>query len=386
MNKSIYKTDLMIVQKIFAHYREPVFNELKKKYTLTVVHSKDDSGIKQIETDYSVIAGKIGLGAHTRLYLKMVPILFKYRPRVVIHEFTMGIISMINVIILSKVLKYKLVLWSHGYNRKKGFNPAKSIGDKLRLLYIKISDALLLYGESDKEMLSKYVDKNKIFTAKNTFDTGALLKIYDELAAKGKDKVKQDKKVKFKYNLIFIGRLIKSKQPELLLKIYELLKDKLNNDIGIHYIGDGESKKSLMDEVKNKNYSDNFFFQGAVYEDDKIGELLFLSDMMVLPGECGLSVVHAFSFSCPVVTYESDIYGPYHGPEIDYVINNKTGYLVKKDDPEKMAEVIYTYLKDNNLQKEFKINIIAMVKNDLSLNSMVSGISNCVEYCMAKIK
>src|SRR4030043_1497020 len=165
------KKKLMIVQKIFAHYRKPVFDELSKFYNLAVVHSVDDSGIKQVKADYSILVKKFKLGKdYTRVYLRMLFQLLKFKPDIIIHEFTMGIMSLFPVLLISKILKIKVILWSHGYNRKKGFNPQKSIGDKLRLFYVSMSDALLLYGDNDKVLFSKYVDKNKIFVARNTFD------------------------------------------------------------------------------------------------------------------------------------------------------------------------------------------------------------------------
>jgi len=273
-------------------------------------------------------------------------------------------------------------LWSHGYNRKKGFNPDKSIGDKLRLFYVSMSDALLLYGDNDKALFADYVDKNKIFVARNTFDTKSLINIFNDFEKKGRDNLKKLNDFNFKYNLIFIGRLIDSKQPDVLIKIYENIKEKFDNNIGIHFIGDGASKKKLEDYVINKNYKNNFFFHGAVYDEKRIGELLYCSDLMVLPGECGLSIVHSFSFACPAVTYKSDENGPFHGPEIEYLIDKKTGFLVKKDDINEMSEVIFNYLKDIKLQKVMRKNINDFVINELSLDKMIDGIRQCINYCL----
>ncbi|MBN2544689.1 MAG: glycosyltransferase family 4 protein [Spirochaetes bacterium] len=377
------KKKIMIVQKIFAHYRKPVFDELSKFYDLIVVHSIDDSGIKQVKTDYSIEVKKIKLGKdYTRVYLKMLFQMLRFKPDIIIHEFSIGIASLLIVLLISKILKFKVILWSHGYNRKKGFNPERSIGDRLRLFYIGMSNALLLYGDNDKIIFTKYVDKNRIFVAKNTFDTGNLIGILNEFEKEGRDNLKKKNGLNFKYNLIFIGRLIESKEPDVLIIIYENIKEKLDNNIGIHFIGDGVLKKKLEDYVMSKNYNKNFFFHGALYDEKRIGELLYCCDLMVLPGECGLSIVHSFSFACPVVTYKSEENGPYHGPEIEYLLDRKTGFLVQKDKTAQMSEVILSYLKDDKLQSVMRKNVKDYVLNELSLDKMVEGIRKCIDFCL----
>lgn len=379
------KIKIMIVQRIFAHYRKTVFDELNRIFELYVVHSKDNSGIKQIKTDYSIEVKKISLfGSFNRLFLFMFKPIFQIKPDIIIHEFSMGIFSLPLVYLLTRLLGIKLVLWSHGYNRRKGFMPEKRISDRVRIFYIKLSDALLLYGDKDKELFSKYIDKDKIFVAKNTFDTSNLLNFYDDFTKKGVELLKKDKGFKHKFNLIFIGRMIKSKEPELLVKIYEAINERFGGNIGIHYIGDGEEKDRISSYVKEKGFSNNFFFHGAIYDERTIGELLFCSDLMVLPGECGLSVVHALSFGTPVVTFKSDEKGPFHGPEIEYVIDSKTGFLIEKGNLNQMSETIINYLNDKEKQSVMRKYIIEFVRNELSVENMVNGFKRLVESLTEK--
>ena len=82
-----------------------------------------------------------------------------------------------SLILFSKIFKFKLVFWSHGYNRKKGFDPKRSVPDKLRVYCLRSSDAVILYGENDKKLLSNYIDKNKIFVAYNTFINFSVSKV-----------------------------------------------------------------------------------------------------------------------------------------------------------------------------------------------------------------
>jgi glycosyltransferase involved in cell wall biosynthesis len=380
------KIDLVIIQKIFAYYRKPLFDKLSKKYKMLLLHSKNKSGIKQVEANYSkkIFGINFNRKNDTNVFLATIIPLLKYRPKIVIHEFALGIISLPLVILICKILKIKLILWSHGYDRKKGFNPEGSFQDRLRLFYFRIADAILLYSENDKFVLARYIDKKKIFVAQNTFDTDSLLKIKGSFVKKGKEKIKKELKIKHKYNLIYIGRLLKSKSPELLIEIYENLSNKFKKNTAIHFIGDGEMLPKLRATVKDKKYINNFYFHGAIFNEEINGKYLFASDLMVMPGALGLSIVHSFCFGCPVVSFKQTESGPYHGPEIDYIVNNKTGYLAKNKDLSDIVKFIERYFTDTKLRKNILNNIESLVKNKLTLNNMINGIINGIDYCQKK--
>ena len=97
---------------------------------------------------------------------------------------------------------------------------------------------------------------------------------------------------------------------------------------------------------------------------------------MVMPGALGLSVNHAFCFDTPIVS-QKDVG---HGPEVEYVINGETGYLVETGDFAKMAEVMVRYLKDKNIQRNFRRNIRYMVNNVCNIKKMIDGFQEAVEY------
>lgn len=376
------KKKVMIVQRIFTHYRKAVFDLLALQKDILLLHSRNDSGIKQIKADYSKEVKGIQFGKKdTAVFLRLFTSIFKYKPGIIIHEFAIGIVSLFFVMILCKIMRIKLILWSHGYDRKKGFYPGMSTGDKIRLMYLKAADAVLLYGENDKQLLSEYIDPGKIFVAWNTFDTKALIDIKNALIEEGRDNVKKRLGFTHTYNLIYIGRLLPSKHPAMLIQIYEQLKESFNNDIGIHIVGDGPLYGELKEYCDTHNYRDNVFFHGAVFDDEMNGEMLFASDLMVLPGALGLSINHSFCFDIPVVSFEKGEKGPFHGPEVDYVVHGKTGYLAKNYDIENMTNLIYNYLKNVDLQVTIKRNIKDFMEHECTLDRMVNGMIRCIEYC-----
>jgi glycosyltransferase involved in cell wall biosynthesis len=243
-----------------------------------------------------------------------------------------------------------------------------------------VAEATILYAEEDKKFLSQFVDPKKIFVANNTLNTPLFLKIKENLKAEGKPNVKKRIGFTFKYNLIFIGRMVRLKAPEMLVRIYEELKDRVNNNVCIHFVGDGEMTDVVKKAVSEKKYSANFRFYGEIYDYVKTGELLYCSDLLVIPGFLGLAVNHAFCYETPVVSFETGKDGPFHSPEVNYLIHGKTGFLAKNNDIPEIATIINNYLKDINLQKYIKSNIEVMVQNDMAMDKMVAGFSNCFDY------
>jgi glycosyltransferase involved in cell wall biosynthesis len=378
----IMKQKIVIIQRIFSSYRKAVYDKLQQKTDLTILHGDNNSGIKTVETGYSSKVKVKSYGKNdTQVYINAFKKLKEIKPLIVIHEFAVGIISLPLTLIWCRVNKAKFVLWSHGYNRKKGFNPKNNIADKYRLWLIKKADSLILYGDSDKKLLSAYINPEKIFVAKNTLDTDTLLKIHRMLVTEGRDEVKKRLHFIAKYNIIYIGRLLKEKLPDLLIKMIDDLSPEVKNSLCIHYVGDGPARADLEELINsNLSYKNSVKFHGKVYDDERTGELLYAADIMILPGEIGLSVNHALIFQCPVFTFEKNESGPWHGPEEDYIINGLTGYKVKEQTSSELGRTVDQYLKDTGLQRSMRDKIEVFVKKELLVENMVGGISDCINY------
>jgi len=372
---------VIIVDRVFPDYRKAVFDSLSEKVNLKVLSGKNNSGIKSISTIYSEIIPTIKYGKkETAILLFPLLKILKYLPKIVICDFALGFLNLPFILLACKFVGIRFVFWSHGYNRKAGFEPERKWKDKYRLFLLKLADANILYGEPDKALLKKYLSGEKLFVAQNTVDTPKLTRIREDLEKEGKQKVKTKLKIGHVYNIIFVSRLLALKQPELLINVYEILKCKYNKIVGVHYVGDGEMLQIIKREVDLKSYNNDFYFHGAIHNDYLNGELLFVSDIMVNPGYLGLSINHAFCFDCPVVTFKEKNGFPAHSPEIEYLINNETGFVLEEHSPEAIALSINTLLSNDALKENFKCNIRQTVKTVFPLEKMVDGIIDCIDY------
>jgi glycosyltransferase involved in cell wall biosynthesis len=269
------------------------------------------------------------------------------------------------------------------YNRQKGFEPQKKISDKYRLWLWKKADSLITYSNSDRELLIKHnIPTSKIFIAYNTIDTNKYLKIRDDFERIGISECKRKLNFTHNFNLVFIGRLLKEKKPELLLDVLKELKNKGINSVAIHFVGEGEMLPILKAQSSLINHSSDVFFHGAIYDDIITGEILFSSDLMIMPGYVGLSVNHSFCFNCPVVTFAGTNSNFAHSPEIEYLINNKTGFVIEDDSIESLVNSIEVYLTSPEIQHKMKREIKYMIENVCSIEKMSEGIINAIEHNM----
>lgn len=385
MKITAVKIKVVIIGRIFSDYRKPIYDILSKKYSLIFLHSQNKSGVNQVITSYSVKIKSFNFSKkETGTYLFISNYLESLKPQVVIHEFAIGILSMLRTYLKCKLLNIKFILYSHGYDRKRGFNPQKSWYDKIRLLYLKRADAIIVYGEFDKGVLGKYVNNEKIFVAQNTLDTHRLLSIKNKLAIEGKERIKNKLGFDKQYNLVFIGRFLEDKKPLLIIDaLYKLINVyKLN--IALHYVGGGSEYIFLKEKVQQLALENSVTFHGATHNNLKTGEILFASDMMVMPGYLGLSVNHAFCFECPVMSFEQQENGPFHSPEVEYVINNKTGFLLEEHSADSLAFALNNYFKNPTLQITIKENIQKMVSDVFPIEKMVKGFDDAINYVLSK--
>ncbi|MBS1552727.1 MAG: hypothetical protein JST15_11740, partial [Bacteroidetes bacterium] len=170
---------ILILQRLLPHYRTGFFRKFISKYPAAeIVYGQpykdeplknsdiqSDSGFNFRRNFYIGNSGKIFI---SDIYGKI----FGHRPSIVISVFNVGNLNIYLLFLLRFFLKYKLILWSFGYDPEKGFNPEKNFTDKLRLLLSENADAVIFYWEKGKKEIETYSRSHShFFVAPNTLDT-----------------------------------------------------------------------------------------------------------------------------------------------------------------------------------------------------------------------
>lgn len=106
--------------------------------------------------------------------------------------------------------------------------------------------------------------------------------------------------VEKKYDLIFLGRLTDSKNPELLLEVFKDLTLK-RPDISIAVVGAGDQFESFNESIHKNNLQDNIEMYGFM---ENPYPVLNASKIMILPSKWegyGLVAVESLSLGIPVI-------------------------------------------------------------------------------------
>lgn len=260
---------------------------------------------------------------------------------------TPGSLSNWFLLIFAKLLGKKVYAWTHGM--KGNLSPAGRIIAKN---FYRLCTKSLLYGNfSKKIMLEEGFKAKQLIPIYNSLDYDYQLKIRETLEPKRiyEEYFKNSDPV-----LIYIGRVQKSKRLDQLVYAIEKLQSQ-NIKCNLVIIGEdieGNDIPAIVDEKKLQN---NVWFYGPCYQEDKIGELLFNSDVCISPGLIGLTAIHALTYGVPVIT--SDLYSQ-HGPEFEAIESGLTGDFFKADDISDLCDKIKKW-----------INLTAQQRQQVRLNS-----------------
>ena len=171
-----------------------------------------------------------------------------------------------------------------------------------------------------------------------------------------KSMIKKKLQLKEKKIILFVGKLIKRKNPFEFLKLAELNK----NNPNFHFlvIGDGILKRKCTEYIKSCNLK-NITLVGFVNQ-KKLREYYKISDLIIITSlyeTWGLTINEAFAANVPVVCSKSC------GASIDLVENGKTGFIYKTGNVNFLNKKIKLILNNKKLSSEMIKNIKIKIKN-----------------------
>lgn len=372
---------ILVFHKIVPSYRVGIFRELYKRFNIITCHSMElknsswKSSWKEMDYPNELLKKVHYLKRDTSVVQNVFPVLKKYKPEIIISEFAIGYMTFWLLFLLKPFYKYKLVAWTHGIKNNEIDKPFKSIKSRIALFIYKKADGILLYSEFRKKIIEKRVrEKEKIFVAANTLDTNELTEIYNGLKQQSKEVVKKRLNFKSEYNLIYSGRLLPSKRIDLILEAFKIVKK--NTNIALHFIGEGPELKLINQYQKEV---DDIYTYGGIYDNKITGDYLYASDMFIMPGYIGLSIVHGFCFGLPMVTCRATEEGPFHSPEIEYLKDKQNGLLCEST-AESIAERIKIVIDDKKLLNKMSENALHTVVTECSLDKMMEGFKDLIQY------
>ena len=265
----------------------------------------------------------------------------------------------------------KIITWTHGW-----YGRESKVKIFIKKIFFSMCDAVLVYGNHAKRLMCENgLDCKKIHAVHNSLNFEEHKKILTTL---------QHTDIMFEHFknhdpvIIFIGRLIADKKIGYLLDAASLLK-KENCNINLLIIGDGPEKSSLQKKAEENGLS--VWFYGPCYDENINAQLIFDSQLCVIPGDAGLTIIHSMTFGCPVITHDNI---SKHGPEFEAIQENVSGAFYKENDIADLAKKIKLWCFQKTISEadkktcmdiirrewtpEFQIKVIEKALNEITAN------------------
>jgi glycosyltransferase involved in cell wall biosynthesis len=376
-NLSQVRKKLAIVYPYFAHYREPVFNEIDKKLDLFDVEYIADTkanipSLKTINFEEKQHFSKVKNIWFGKFLWQhgLFSLLFSSRPDAIIFLGQFNLITTWVNAIIFKSMGTKILFWGHGC-----YGNESAIKKNVRRLFNRIPNTHLLYGNYAKKLLIELgFNQDKLKVIFNSLDYEKQNTVLSSLT----DEVKLDvRKSIFNDNpdrplLLFIGRLTPIKQLDVLIECLEILNKK-GRFCNCIFIGSGPEEERLKQMASISGISSSVKFFGECHDESILGELIYSADVCVSPGNVGLTAMHSLAYGTPVVTHDNF---KYQMPEFEAITNNVTGSFYTYGSIDSLVACITTWFDLSKNEKEHRskacMNVISQYYNPEKQAELIS--------------
>ena len=336
---------LCLIYNTAPRYREAIFQAIDKEYDCDWFFGETKTDIK--EMDLSLLKHTCYYkyyGNPSKIYWKCIlSLLFrkKYKTYLMLSE--SRALSDYFFFGLKNILfpKKKIYVWTHGWYGKES-----KLESKLKLWQFRHVDGIFVYGDYARQLLiEKGIPKHKLFTIHNSLHYDQQRYLRERIH---NTPIYQEHFDNSNPNLIFVGRLTKVKQLDMILRAMSNLK-KQGQEYNLILIGDGDMRKELETLAAELNLTDQVWFYGACYDESVLGKLIYNADLCVSPGNVGLTAVHSMVFGTPVITHNDF---PHQMPEFEAIHDGETGTFFSRGDVQSLADGIKRWFDEKGQSRE----------------------------------
>jgi glycosyltransferase involved in cell wall biosynthesis len=249
--------------------------------------------------------------------------------------------------------KIKTIFTAHGWSFTEGVPfLRKRIAILVERFISKYADKVICVSEFDESLSHEYnvVPKDKILTIHNGVEIGE----------------KTERKYEAPLRIIFIGRLATAKNPMMLIESFNELPDDLKNKAEVILVGGGAYGKEKVEKYISENDLNNKVKLLGSLPRNEVFEQLEKSHIFALTSNWEgfpRSILEAMSFSLPIIT--TDVGG------VKESVTSECGFVIPRNDKEKLKEVLTKLLNDTNLIKSLGDKARERVENNFSLDELI---------------
>ncbi|MFL6586748.1 MAG: glycosyltransferase family 4 protein [Luteimonas sp.] len=261
--------------------------------------------------------------------------------------------------IIVRIRGKRAVFWGHGF-----LSPTKSTKNYLRKIFFSLANDFYTYGwRAKKNAISFGFSPSRVHVGFNSLDYGNQLVFRERLlrtpcAATPRGFLK----------VSCISRLTTICRYDLLLEAAAMAGRK-GVLVEIDFVGEGPAMDQLI--LLANELDLKCVFHGAIYDEERISEILFNADVTVSPGKVGLTAMHSLMFGTPVITHDNF---DSQMPEVESVFPGFTGYFFKEGSVEDLAaklEDVYYNASDRNEVRRHCFRMIDDLYNPLKQSEVM---------------
>ena len=174
--------------------------------------------------------------------------------------------------------------------------------------------------------------------------------------------------------VVAVGRVNQVKRLDLLLHSMANLRER-SIEFNCLIVGDGVELDALRGLAEELGLLKSIRFYGAAYS-DAVNRLLIASDLCVIPGDVGLSAMHAMSAGVPVISHNNF---DRQMPEHEAIVEGETGAFYKYGSLEDLAAKIEWWLSDFERLSDAKEKCLKRLHERFNSAYQAEGICKALE-------
>ena len=364
------------------NYRLELFEKLHKKYNIKFIFVMHDPGKKfgGINIPSKWNSENIYLSNFSLInWLRFVVRLLKDDYEIIIVGPAETPYSLVSFVI-SKLRSKKLIAWGEGWAWPE-YSWYMKLYNKLVKIVLKRVDAIIATGKKPQEFYKNILQKEEDIFYANKYVVPFTKKDPIKLLEKLKQK---NLEIEGKKIILFVGRIIKLKGVNYLIKAFKQLEEKLD-DVYLLIVGDGPFKEECETLSKNLKIK-KIMFTGYV-SDEEILELYYnLSYVLVLPSitlkgnaEANGYVIYEFmGIGKPIVITDAV------GAAPEYVQDKVNGFVVQEKNVEKLYEALFKILNNEKLAEEMGKKSKEIYTEKICLKKQFDSFKRVIEYVKNK--
>lgn len=258
----------------------------------------------------------------------------------------------------------QVMYWTHGFLGKDS-----NLLGRIRHAFYRRADACLLYGERAKSIMldSGFYESKQLQVIYNSLDYEAMERSRLAMTYEARNELRQSLfGTDSEPIIVAVGRVNEVKRLDLLLQGLAVLQDK-QVKFRCLIVGDGsqlESLKALASELK---IDSRVVFYGAAYGDD-VNRLLLASNICVIPGDIGLSAMHAMSAGLPAIShncFERQM------PEYEAIVEGVTGSFYEYGSISDLANTMELWISNSEKMQSAKSHCLEKVGTQFNADYQV---------------